>query len=204
MTNEMIETLFSQELFDKAKDLSLSNRKFELVNRKGVIYRLLKAPVGNIVLEIRLNFNLKDYFKPIGYYDFDGEPEICFLHEFEENFLNIKYHIDYYLMQSARSIDLEYNVFAALASYEVGNIVKNIFDNQISQKHHNLLINNLAIQIKPSIQNSIEAIFVDNDQNFNEELLVLYQKKEGDLYVHCFDFPYNVMKDRAMLGLFNN
>ena len=204
MTNEMIEALFSQEVFDKAKKLSLSNRKTEILDRSGIIYRLLKAPVDNIVLEIKLSFNLQDYFKPIGYYDFDGDTEICFLYEFEENYLNIKYEIDYYLMQSARSLDLEYNVFAALASYEVGNIAKNIFSNKILKKHHNLLINNLTIEIKPSIQNTIEAIFIDTDGIFNEELLVLYEQKDDGFYVHCTDLPYRVMKDRGMLGLFNN
>lgn len=211
---EMIEVLFLRNTTLKAKELKNSNSNSSNLSYNGFDFRLLKAPAGNINLEVLLQDQFGSYFKPIGYYDFGTTSEvlqICLVNEFLEAFKQIRSNIDIDLSEKARTLNLLDNVFIALGSREVGNTIKAMFNSpNYSPYNHmdiskfqvqNLLINNLEIQVKTSMMGALEAIFVDNNDDFQEEYLIMFQNKDG-ITIHCTEDAYNKMNNRSLLSIF--
>ena len=65
----------------------------------------------------------------------------------------------------------------------------------------NLLLNNLQVQVKTSMMGALEAIFVDNNDDFQEEYLIMFQNKDG-ISIHCSENTYNKMNNRSLLSIF--
>ncbi|MBN8623568.1 MAG: hypothetical protein J0L47_10670 [Flavobacteriales bacterium] len=211
---EMIEVLFLRNTILKAKELRNFDLNSSNLSYNGFDFRLLKAPAGNINLEVFLQDQFGNYYKPIGYYDFGTTNDIlqiCILNEFLEAFKQIYPNIDSDLSEKARTLNLLDNVFIALGSREVGNTVKEMFNSpNYSPYNHmdrtkfqvqNLLLNNLQVQVKTSMMGALEAIFVDNNDDFQEEYLIMFQNKDG-ISIHCSENTYNKMNNRSLLSIF--
>lgn len=110
------------------------------------------------------------FYKPIGYYDFGTTNEIleiCLLNEFLEPFKQIRSKLDLDLSERAKTLNLLYNVFIALGSREVGNVVRSMFNSPKYSKAINsnnfqmqrLFINNIDVKVKTSMMGAIEAVF---------------------------------------------
>lgn len=211
---EMIEVLFLKTTTSKAEELKKTYTNDVKLSCNGFDFRLLKAPAGNINLEVFMQDQYGSYYKPIGYYDFDTNNnilQICLLNEFLEPFKQIRSQVDKDLSEKARTLNLLDNVFIALGSREVGNTVKAMFNspNYSADNHmdrtkfqvQNLLLNNLEVQIKTSMMGALEAVFVDNNDDFQEEYLVMFQNRDG-ITIHCSEDAYNRMNRKSLLSIF--
>lgn len=213
---EMIEVLFLKSTTLKAEQLKISSSNDLRFSYNGFDFRLLKAPAENINLEVYMQDEYGSYYKPIGYYDFDlytTIQHICLLNEFLEPFKQIHSKIDSQLSEKARALTLIDNVFIALASRESGNTARTMFNSpHYSPSNHldrnkfqvqNLLLNNLEVQVKTSMMGAIEAVFVDNNNDFQEEFLVMFQNNNG-ISIHCSEDSYNKMNDKSLLSIFKS
>lgn len=212
---EMIEVLFLRNTTLKAKELKTSTANQTNISQNGFDFRLFKAPAGNINLEVFMQDEYGMYYKPIGYYDFGTTNEIleiCLLNEFLEPFKQIRSKLDSDLSERARTLNLLYNVFIALGSREVGNVVRTMFNspkysrgpiNSNNFQMQRLFINNIDVEVKTSMMGAIEAVFLDENSAFDEEFLVMFQNNNG-ITIHCAEVAYNKMNNKSLLSVFKS
>lgn len=209
-----VEVLFSTDTIEDAQNLKNSSNDRSAIDEAGIPFRLQKAKAGNINLEVFFQDQKGMFYKPIGFYEFDylGKvSEIYVLKEFEDAFNKTKSSLSN--VEKAKFLNLLDNVYIALGSREVGNTVSAMFNSpNYSEYNHmdyskrqfqSLQVNGLNVDIKTSMMGALEAVYDDENDDFNgEDMLVMFQKNNG-ISVHSSEREYQNMLNKGLLSIFN-
>lgn len=209
-----VEVLFSNETIQKAQNLRDSENDRIAIDKNGIPFRLQKARTGNINLEVFFQDQKGMFYKPIGFYEFDilGKvSEIYILNEFVETFNKTKNNLQN--IDKAKFLNLLDNVYIALGSREVGNTVTAMFNSpNYSEYNHmdfskrqfqSLEINGLKVDVKTSMMGALEAVYDDENDDFNgEDMLVMFQNNNG-ISIHSSEREYQNMMNKGLLSIFN-
>lgn len=211
---ELAETLILGTTADEAKKLRTSTETYYNFSKNGFDFRLFKAPAGNVTLLVFFADDIGKYYKPIGFYDFNVNIEIeqiFIINEFVKNYFQIRDEISQDISSKVSELSLLQNVFIALGSREVGNAIKkmfispnyNIYNHMDATKFQveNLLVNNLEVQVKTSMMGALEAVFVDSTNVFDEDYLIMFQRKNR-LSIHCNELVFDELKLKGLLSIF--
>lgn len=209
-----VEVLFSTNTIQSAENLKNSSNDRSAIDEAGVSFRLQKARAGNINLEVFFQDQKGMFFKPIGFYEFDNfgkVSEIYILNELKETFERNKNNLPN--SNKAKSLNLIDDVYIALASREVGNTVSAMFNSpNYSEYNHldfskrqfqSLVVNELKIDVKTSMMGALEAVYDDENDDFNgEDMLVMFQNNNG-ITIHSSEREYQNMMNKGLLSIFN-
>lgn len=209
-----VEVLFSDETINKVENLKTSSNDKNAIDEDGITFRIQKARSGNINLEVFFQDQNGMFYKPIGFYQFDNSArvsEIYIINEFVETFNNIKHNLSN--TEKAKTLNLLDNVYIALGSREVGNTVSAMFNSpNYSEFNHmdftkrqfeSVKVNGLNIDVKTSMMGSLEAVYDDQNDDFDgEDMLVMFQKNNG-ISIHCSEREYQNMHLKGLLSIFN-
>lgn len=211
MRETFVYLLFANKTLQEIKRLSLNK-----INRYGfdfndISFRIEKSKKGYYNLELMMADDLGIYFKPIGYYvqDKNGNvTEIYLINEFIKDFNDISYLLDNTnLFCELKLID---NVFIALASREVYQVVRSLFNsnefnhfNIADSQYKVIIVNDLKIIVKTSLMGALEALYDDEYDLFREDLLVMFKKSNNGITIHCTDKEYKDLTNRGLLSVFN-
>ena len=210
-----IKVLFSNETMIKAENLKNSANNRTAIDQDGIAFRLEKSKSGNINLEFFSQDQFGMFYKPIGFYEFDifGKiTEIYVLNEFVGTFEKTKSNLTN--IHKARFLNLLDNVYVALGSREVGNTVTAMFNSpNYSEYNHmdctkrqfqSLEANGLKIDVKTSMMGALEAVYDDENDDFNgEDMLVMFQKNNG-ISIHSSEKEYQNMMNKGLLSIFKS
>ena len=209
-----VEVLFSTNTIQNAQNLKNSGNDRSAIDENGIPFRLQKSRAGNINLEVFFQDQKGMFYKPIGFYEFDSfgkVSEIYILNEFVTAFNKAKNNLSN--TEKAKSLNLLDNVYIALGSREVGNIVSSMFNSRnYSEYNHmditkrqfqSLEVNGLKISVKTSMMGALEAVYDDKNDDFNgEDMLVMFQNSNG-ISIHSSEKEYQNMMNKGLLSVFN-
>ncbi len=210
-----VSALFSKEAVKKAKKIKKSSNGILPFEYKDLQFRFKKTKFGNINFELFTRDQHGMFFKPIGFYEvggfFGGVSSIYILNEFEKTFNKIKNTLDN--TDKVKSLSLIENVYIALGSAEVGGVITSMFNSPNYSEHNHLdfskrqferlFVNGLKITVKTSIMGSLEAVYEDDNDDFNgEDMLVIFQNNNG-ISIHSSEKEYHDMMKKGLLSVFN-
>lgn len=208
-----VEVLFSTNTIQNAQNLKNSENNRTAIDHNGIPFRLQKSKAGNINLEVFFQDQKGMFYKPIGFYEFDGFGkilEIYILNEFVETFNKLKYNLPN--TDKVKFLNLLDNVYIALGSREVGNTVTAMFNSpNYSEYNHmdftkrqfqSIEVNGLKVDVKTSMMGALEAVYDDENDNFNEDILVMFQNNNG-ISIHSSEREYQNMMNKGLLSIFN-
>lgn len=211
---EMVTALFQKETIEKALNQNQSKTEKVPVDTKDISFRLFMSQKGNINLEFMGRDEYGYYFKPIGFYTFNGQGNlevVYVLKEFEETFENIKADLDSKLTQIVKFLSLEENTYVGLCSRETSNVVKKMFNSpEYDTMNHmspdgfqvqNILSNGLKIQVRTSMMGALEAGLNDENYELEEDVFVMYQNNDG-ISLHCQEQTYMDLHQKSLFGAF--
>lgn len=205
--------LFANKTLNDVKELFINNIDKTGFEYNDITFRIYKSNVGNYHLEVMAADSLGIYFKPIGYYlqNKMGEiTDIYVINEFVKDFKDISYMLENAsLMRELKLID---NVFIALASREVYEIVMQLFNSPKYSKNNHLdiskmqyveaVVNGLNIIVKTSLMGALESMYNDKNNDFNEEHLVIFKDTGNGITLHCVDSEYHNLMKSELLTVF--
>lgn len=210
-----IEVLFSSETISQAEVLKKSSNNRSAIDVKGIAFRLEKSNAGNINLEVFFQDQKGMFYKPIGFYEFDSlgkVSEIYVLNEFVNVFNEIKNKLEH--TNKSKFLNLLDNVYVALGSREVGNTVSAMFNSPNYSEYNHLdftkrqfqalVANGLEIHVKTSMMGALEAVYNDDNDDFNgEDMLVMFQNHNG-ISIHSSEREYQNILNKGLMSIFKS
>lgn len=209
-----VEVLFSTETISQAEILKKSSKDRSAIDEKGIAFRLEKSNARNINLEVFFQDQKGMFYKPIGFYEFDNlgkVSEIYVLNEFVNVFNEIKNKLEN--SNKSKFLNLLDNVYIALGSREVENTVSAMFNSpNYSENNHldfskrqfqALVANGLEIRVKTSMMGALEAVYKDDNDDFNEDMLVMFQNHNG-ISIHSSEREYHNILNKGLMSIFKS
>ncbi|MGV0967562.1 hypothetical protein [Empedobacter falsenii] len=207
--------LFANKTLEEIKRLFLNKINTYGFEYNDISFRIYKSNQGSYNLEVMMADEYGTYYKPIGYYEQNNIGSITgvyLINEFIKDFNDISYMLDN--INLLKELKLIENIFIALASREVLNIVRELFNSEdysemnhldITRAQYKLvLVNDLKIVVKTSIMGALEALYEDDDCLFKEDLLIIFNNNYNGLSIHCTDSEYEDLNHRELLSVFKN
>lgn len=207
--------LFANKTLEEVKRLSSSKLKIYSFEYNDISFRIYKSYEGYYNLEVMMADDYGMYYKPIGYYNQNNTgniTDIYIINEFVNDYNDVSYMLDN--TKLFRELELIDNVFIALASRQVLNVTRELFNSDNYSEYNHLdisraqykpiIVNNLKIIVKTSMMGALEALYDDDDNVFDEELLVIFKNSFEGMSIHCIDREYENLKDRELLSVFKN
>lgn len=199
---QITSVLFEKEVTLKANQQFQTKNKITSINDiQNMDFRLFLSDAGTINLELLVRDDYGIYFKPIGYYEFEGNTisSVYVLKEFEETYNSIKNNIDGSLSNKVRFLDIESNSYIAVCSREVSNIAKGILNGSIPSPTQ-IISNGIEIHIfsypMGIFMGAVEARVEDENIELSEDIFVFYTKNE----LKCIDDLYYILMEKGLLS----
>ena len=199
---QITSVLFEKEVTLKANQQFQTKNKITSINDiQNMDFRLFLSDAGTINLELLVRDDYGIYFKPIGYYEFEGNTisSVYVLKEFEETYNSIKNNIDGSLSNKVRFLDIESNSYIAVCSREVSNIAKGILNGSIPSPTQ-IISNGIEIHIfsypMGIFMGTVEARVEDENIELAEDIFVFYTKNE----LKCIDDLYYILMEKGLLS----
>lgn len=198
---EMVSVLFENKTISEVKKQFVSKYKRVPIDTPNMSFRLYLSDFGNINLELMMRDKYGFYFKPIGYYEYDGSDikSIKILKEFETAYISIENTIGASLKNKVSFLGVEENTYIAICSREVSNIAQEIFNEQRTPPT-NIISNGIKTTIYQSgigygMLGILEARVTDDEYETEEDIFVMYTRNE----VKCIDNLYYKLLEKGLL-----
>ncbi|MRJ08892.1 hypothetical protein EDL99_08450 [Ornithobacterium rhinotracheale] len=203
---EIVSVLFRQESINRLEKGQLE----EAFDVNGMTFRLLKTERGNVNIEIFLMDDNGVYWKPVGFYRADSFcklKDIVIVKEFEKPYSDVQKFLPEELVRKVKFLNLEENAYIAVASREVSNVVKSMFDNPnrigvpMEGNGMRLTVNSLDVVVRESLWGNIEAVFYGVDDE-DDEIFVMFRKEKEGVVAVCQEPMYEKLFEMKLLSAF--
>ena len=208
--SEIISALFADKTINQLKTL----RNEVLFEVSGMTFRLLKVEKGkgNVNLELYCRDDNGLYWKPIGFYilgsSFNNIEKIVIIKEFESAYKNLYEAFPMNLVEKVDFLSLEENIYIALASRDVSNVVKAMFQNPSrtgfpSMENARLLMSNgFEVVVRDSMAGTLEAILNESVEEAVDDIFVMYRNDSNGIVAVCSEPTYQKLYDMKLLSAF--